>query len=359
MASIRKYKTAKGTAWRVQYRSPDGKNRTKQGFKTKDAASAWADRNAVTVREGEWIDPALRKLTVGELGSRWLANQTHLKPSTFRTTEQAWRVHVKPQWEHWQIGAVKPSDVQSWVAGIDRAGATVRRAHACLAQILDVAVMDGMLKANPARGVVLPRKAKARHVYLTADQLKRLADECSSRSELVWLLGTTGLRWGEAVALRVQDVDFLRRRIRVERAAITVGSEVHVGTPKSHESRSVAVPEFVLKKIAPLCAGKLPGALLWTRADGDFLRVPNHHNWYHYALERVRREDPEFPRVTIHGLRHVAAGLLVSQGANVKVVQRQLGHANASMTLDVYADLFDGDLDSVAVSMDTAFRGVV
>lgn len=359
MASIKKYKTAKGTAWRVQYRSPDGKSRTKQGFKTKDAASAWADRNAVSVREGEWIDPALRKLTVDELGARWLANQTHLKPSTLRTTEQAWRVHVQPQWAHWQIGAVKPSDVQTWVSGIDRAGATVRRAHACLAQILDVAVMDGMLKSNPARGVTLPRKAKAKHVYLTAGQVKMLADECSSNGELVWLLATTGLRWGEAAALRVEDVDFLRRRIRVERAAVTVGSDVHVGTPKTHEKRSVAVPAFVLDKLSPLCAGKLPGALLWTARDGDFMKVPNHHTWYYYALDRVRRRELEFPRVNIHGLRHVAAGLLVSQGANVKVVQRQLGHANASMTLDVYADLFEGDLDAVGASMDEAFRGVV
>lgn len=111
--------------------------------------------------------------------------------------------------------------------------------------------------------------------------------------------------------------------------------------------------------LTPLCQGKLPGALLWTARDGDYMKVPGHNTWYYCALERVRKRDPGFPRVNVHGLRHVAAGLLVSQGANVKVVQWQLGHANASMTLDVYADLFDGDLDSVAHAMDSAFRDVV
>ena len=62
--------------------------------------------------------------------------------------------------------------------------------------------------------------------------------------------------------------------------------------------------------------------------------------------------DADFPWVTPHGLRHVAAGLMVASGASVKVVQRQLGHASAAMTLDVYADLFDGDLDEVARAMD-------
>ena len=65
---------------------------------------------------------------------------------------------------------------------------------------------------------------------------------------------------------------------------------------------------------------------------------------------------PEFPTVSPHDLRHTAASLAVSAGANVKAVQRMLGHAKASMTLDVYADLFDDDLDVVADRLDTAIR---
>jgi integrase len=71
-------------------------------------------------------------------------------------------------------------------------------------------------------------------------------------------------------------------------------------------------------------------------------------SWLSGAVIRCQKADPAFPRVTAHALRHTAASLAISAGANPKVVQRMLGHASAAMTLDVYADLFDSDLDTVA-----------
>ncbi|MGO9927941.1 MAG: tyrosine-type recombinase/integrase [Mycobacterium sp.] len=73
-------------------------------------------------------------------------------------------------------------------------------------------------------------------------------------------------------------------------------------------------------------------------------------SWLSGALARCRKSDPTFPRVTAHALRHTAASLAICAGANPKVVQRMLGHASATMTLDVYADLFDSDLSSVVES---------
>jgi integrase len=74
------------------------------------------------------------------------------------------------------------------------------------------------------------------------------------------------------------------------------------------------------------------------------------------AVQKCQKADETFPRITPHSLRHTAASLAVSAGANVKAVQRMLGHAKASMTLDVYADLFDDDLDVVADQLDTAIK---
>jgi integrase len=74
------------------------------------------------------------------------------------------------------------------------------------------------------------------------------------------------------------------------------------------------------------------------------------------AVEKCQTDDDSFPSITPHDLRHTAASLAVSAGANVKAVQRMLGHAKASMTLDVYADLFDEDLDGVAGKLDAAIR---
>lgn len=148
-------------------------------------------------------------------------------------------------------------------------------------------------------------------------------------------------------------MNFLRGRISVERNAVTVGSEVVVGTPKTHEKCVVAAPCFVvLDLLAPLCDGKGSEGLLWASADGEPLRLPSKGSWYYEALGQLMDSPGGFPYVTPHGLRHVAVRLMVSSGTNVKVVQRQLGHASAAMTLDTYADLFDGDLDEVAAAMD-------
>lgn len=81
--------------------------------------------------------------------------------------------------------------------------------------------------------------------------------------------------------------------------------------------------------------------------------------WWDAAVQACQADDPHFPRITPHDLRHTAASLAVSAGANVKAVQRLLGHASASMTLDQYADLFDSDLDAVAHALDDHLRKLV
>lgn len=351
MASITRYKTKAGTLWRVQYRDNSGKARTKRGFGTKGAAQAWAAANTVALSDGTWAPEAARRQTVGALGDVWLKSQTHLKPSTYRTTESVWRIHVKPHWGGWQIGRIRHSDVQAWVSGMKVGASMSRKAAACLAQVLDVAVRDGAIATNPARGVRLPRKPAPSKVYLTMEQVGWLADECA-RPELVWLLATTGVRWGEAAALRPMDVDATKRRIHIRTNAVTVGSEVVIGTPKTHEARTVAVPTFVMGMVRPLLKGKGKTDLVWTAQRGGPMPNPSHGDWFYGALERTMAKHKNFPRVTPHGLRHVAAGLMITAGASPLVVQRQLGHASAAMTLDTYADLWDGELDEVADALD-------
>ncbi|MEK0064016.1 site-specific integrase, partial [Corynebacterium sp. KPL3649] len=196
-------------------------------------------------------------------------------------------------------------------------------------------------------------------LHLTAEQLGLLVNECTKYKELVWLLGTVGLRWGEAAALRVRDVDVTRNRISIERNAVTVGTEVVIGTPKTHEVREVAVPASVMRMLIPVMEGKSPDELLWPRRDGSPMKPPTHGKWYYNALDRCMDKYPDFPRVTPHGLRHVAAGLMVSAGANVKVIQRELGHSSAAMTLDIYAELFDEDLEAVGSAVDEKISDVV
>jgi integrase len=97
--------------------------------------------------------------------------------------------------------------------------------------------------------------------------------------------------------------------------------------------------------------------LVFASQRGDVFRVSNYRKrFFTAAVEKRQAADKTFPTITPHDLRHTAANLAVSAGANVKAVQRMLGHAKASMTLNVYADLFDDDLDSVAVRLDAAIK---
>jgi len=356
MATVEKYETKSGaTLYRVRYRTPDHRSTQKRGFTTKRDAEQFAASVEVAKMRGEYVAPSIGKTTIGELGPEWLQRQRgHMKPSGFRSYESAWRVHVKPRWASRRISTIRYSEVQAWVTELSGqlSASMVGTVYSVLARVMDDAVRDRMLTSNPARGVKLPKRPARHNVYLTAAQLQALADEAAHYRSLVLLLGVGGLRWGEAAALRVRDVDFLRRRVALHRNAVMVGGQVFVGSLKSGKSRTVALPAFVADALAQTAQGKGRDDLLWPSRSGGYLGPPvTYKSWLSGAVDRCMKADPTFPRVTAHDLRHTAASLAISAGANPKVVQRMLGHASAAMTLDVYADLFDSDLDSVAESV--------
>lgn len=358
MGSIHPYTTAAGKRkYRISYRAPDQSQRTKRGFRTKRDAELALAQVAIAKSRGEFIDPTAAAVTVDTMGEEWLQQRRGvLKPSSFRPLESAWRKHVQPKWGARTVGSIRHSEVQSWVSAMTGGSTTVRRAQGVLAGILDGAVHDRRLSRNVARDIALPTKTRnARRHYLDHAQVQTLADH-ARHPALVLFLAYTGLRWGEATALRIRHVDTLRRRLSVEENAVLVSAEVHVGTPKTHRSRSVPYPEFLALPIAQLAEGKSRDELLF--GDGvDYLKLPASRNgWFTVAVRAAQDDDPTFPRVTPHDLRHTAASLAVQAGAHVKAVQRMLGHASAAMTLDVYADLFDDDLDAVATALDQAKR---
>lgn len=167
----------------------------------------------------------------------------------------------------------------------------VQHAHSCLAQILDMAAGDSIIRVNPARGVKLPRKALPRHVYLTMEQWVMLAGECGQRGDRVVLLGTSRLRWGEAIALRPCDLDPLRGRITVSRNAVKVGGSFEVGSPKTHEVRSVAVAARVMEALVARSRSVAADDLLWRSQRGGWLAPPGHKAWFSYAVSRCQARD--------------------------------------------------------------------
>jgi integrase len=203
------------------------------------------------------------------------------------------------------------------------AGATtVLRAHGVLSGILADAVKGKRLAVNPAKGVEnLPRKTAKRHVYLSADDVNRLAEEAGEHRALVLVLTYCGLRWGEAVALRVRDVAFLRGRITVSENAVQLGVIHAIGPTKGRKARSVPVAEFVLDELSVQCEDKAPGDLVFAKPNGDYLPRPKSSNgWFTRAMQKAGVQT-----ITPHDLRHTCASLAVAAGVNVLAVQRMLG----------------------------------
>ena len=161
-------------------------------------------------------------------------------------------------------------------ADVKPVGASVvKRTHYVLSGILTDAVRDNLIARNPASGVKLPRASRKRPAYLTHQQVAALAVACGEHEGLVLVLAYCGLRWGEAIGLRVRDLDMLRKRASISENAVQAGNQIYVGTPKAHKQRTVPLPAFLLPFLARQCEGKGRDALLWPGADGGHLRRPH------------------------------------------------------------------------------------
>lgn len=359
MTTISSYTTQSGVRYRVRYRKPDGSQTDKRGFKRKRDAEQWAAEHVTTAKaQGSFIDPQDAKITIGEMSEAWLAKKRlSVKPSYIVDLEGAWRKWVEPSWAAVSVSDVTRKDVQTWVAGISGKGlsaSVVLRAHGVLAGILDDAVKDRRIHDNPARGVELPRKTRRKHPYLTAIQLVEVSFNSGWRRDIVITLGLCGMRWGELIPLHVRDVDRTKRRIYIGVSAPMVDGKPVPGDTKTHTARSIMYPALLDGVMDARCEGRDPDELLFEAPGkpGEMIREyggasSREDGWFRVALKKSGINE----HMTIHDLRHTAASLMVKSGANVKAVQRQLGHASAAMTLDVYADLFDDDLDALSEAM--------
>lgn len=355
--TVTAYETAKGKRYRVRYRKPDGAQTDKRGFKTKREAEFFLASTTVSKASGDYLDPTQSRRTVATFAEQWKRGRlVALKPSSQTAMETAWRVHVEPRWGNRRVASIRSSEVEDWISELTRAGKaaqTVRRAVLVLSTVLSIAERDRIIVRNPVKGVQLPAKSKKPHRYLTHQQVDLLVAK-SEEPDITLALAYTGLRWGEIAALKVHHLDLLRRRIAVEDNAVIIQGSYVTGTPKSGHRREVPIVPFLIPRLARLCEGKSRDSYVFSSDDYPTRYPHATSGWFVKAVRLAQRDDPTFPALTPHAMRHTAASLAISAGANVKAVQRMLGHASATQTLDVYADLFDDDLDSVAQRMSEA-----
>jgi integrase len=332
--------------WLARYRALDGRQHSKS-FRRKVDAERWLITEEGKTIRGEWVDPSAGRVAFADWSSSWLAGLHGIEPKTMAGYESLLRSRVLPVFGGHELRHITTSAVREWISVMAADGlspARIRQARQVLHAALEVAVSDGLIGRNPCVGAKPPTVRRRRQLFLTAEELGLLSVAAEGRQTragaLIALLGYSGLRWGEAVALRWSSVDVERRRVKVEASATEINGHLEWGAPKTHETRTVVVPRFVVDRL-----GSSGDRLVFSAPKGGPLRSSN----FRRDVWAPACEASQMPEgLLVHDLRDTAASLAISAGASIKAVQRMLGHASAAMTLDTYGSLFEEDLEVLA-----------
>lgn len=344
--------------WQVRWTGYDSKQKA-ESFKKQADAKRFKNEITAQFQRGEYIDRTLSQATVESIYERWEPTTSGLSAKTRYDRKGSWERNVKPRWGSVEVGSIRKTDIQQWVAemyddGNGLGSSSISRALEVLRLTLQFALDDGRIRVNPAAGVGSPRPVKAECEYLTVEQAETLANAITERYKtLIRVFTYCGLRWGEATALRAKDIDLERKRLKVVKAFSYPGGKRVEKDAKTHEKRTVPYPALMEEDLKKLIEGKSPNDRVFLTETGSIINPSNFRNREYVPAKKAAAEilEAPFPNVRVHDLRHTAASLAVKSGANVKAVQRMLGHKSAKMTLDTYADLFDDDLDEVAEKM--------
>lgn len=342
-------------SYRVRWRD-DQRQEHARHFKRRADAQAFDAQTRLQLQRGDLPIAARRNSTVGEAYEGWLVAHPEWAATTRERNRSVWRAHLAERWGVVRLRDLTRVSVQEWALKIPGARATKLKVVGALSSILAHAVDERWIARNPMEGVRLERAVPTpRRPYLTRQQVEDLAAATGDpQAELiVRFLAHTGVRVGEMAALLGGDVDASTGRIRIARSETEVNGKLTLGLPKNGKAREFYLPSWLLSDLADRLSD--PDGRVFSSAQGAALRVRNmRRGWFDCAAKEIG-----VPDLTPHALRHTAASLAISAGLSVLQVQRMLGHARPSITLDTYSDLFQGDAMSGAEQLNSAHIGWV
>lgn len=344
--------------YRARWRDLSGREHAKHFTKKRDADNWLATVEADKLR-GQYVDPADRT-TVAQYARRWAATRPH-NPRTAKRIDSLIRTHIEGS----SIGGrrlaqVLPSDAQAWVT--DRAQvlapSTLRLLVSLLRSMYGSAQRDRLVGMSPfAARLSMPEAHRERIVPLTVEQVHRLAAAMPARNRaMVLAQAGLGLRIGELLALRLADVDFLGRTVRVD-TQIAPGERTRTAPKTRTSRRTVPLPAPVAEALASHIEGFPPAAdgTLFTTRFGR----PYRHDYYGTQIFQSAVASAGLPPgVTSHDLRHHYASVLLFAGESVVAVAERLGHKNAALVLSTYGHLMPDSEERTRKAVEGAWSTV-
>jgi len=337
--------------WVAQY--GDAKDKVRYIYRKTKAEAKKALREALQDRDDGFV-PADR-LTVGMYLDEWMDERKNtVSARTWRVQESMLRNRVKPHIGDCRLFKLSSKDVRHMYRSLLADGltpSTISNLHAIVKQSLQDAVREKRIRTNPLDDVKPPKQDRKEKQVLTPDEVRRLLNAVKDdRFECAfYLCSLVGLRIGECLALRFEDIDLERGTVRVERTLYNG----ECSEPKTHSSRRVlTLPQRVRDSLLRLCEVRAnPTGYLFATSSGKPVDVSNFYKWsWRPALRQAGLPES----ITPHLLRHGTASLLLNQSVPVPVVSKYLGHANPQVTMRTYAHSLRGTSGMAASGMDAA-----
>ncbi len=345
--------TAGSVRWYASYFLPDGSQRAQGGFTAKRDAEREAHRLENEAARGPVVDRRRSKVTFREYVERyyWPAAQ-HLEPTTRAAYQSNLDRHFLPRFGRMKMSVIVASEVQAWVNDAAASGLSARsvvKYHAVLHAIFERALVDQVIVVNPCHHTVLPKVVKAPKIAITPKQFKTLLAKIPDHHRVMVLVAIeTGLRWGELVALRPDDIDFGSNVVTVRRVVLEVSKKISGAQtgytfrdyPKDNEHREVAIGGELSRAIKThmLKNGRREGDLLFSTEAG----TPISRNTFRSRVWLPAVDQSGLHRhVRFHDLRGAHASWLLAGGADLKVVMDRLGHRQITTTQQYLGSLPD------------------
>ena len=334
--------TRLGRSWQATLIAPTGV--TTRTFSDLDYAINWLDRGKVMISLGTWVDPSLELLTFEKYATLWRSTKGGISGKTLGTYDSQLRLHLIPHFGDKPLTAINTALIRKWVSKLaeNKTGATtIRQSYRLLRQIMESAFLEERISRNPCAGIKLPKIVTAEKRGLSREELTALALECGQYGPLIMFLGSTGLRIGEALALRVGDVDKDNSTVTVERSWTkdATGRSVLGTSTKTGASRVVPIASEILESLGPFFESKSGQDWLFIGPRGKVMD----YDWLRQRIFMPAVKKLGLTGVTIHSLRHTCASLLIRLGAPITTVSYILGHASVKMTLDIYGHYYEDD----------------
>jgi|SRR5579875_1276559 len=317
------------------------------------------------------VPPPPERETVARFLERWLEDVVRptVRPKTYASYRQLVRLYLLPGLGSLRLAQLTPADVQRFLnAQLARglAPRTVAYLHAILRRALGQAEKWGLVARNVARLVTPPHVQRTEVQPLTVAQVRRLlATAQDDRLAALYILAVSlGLRQGELLGLRWQDVDLERGTLSVQYQLQRVDGRLQLIAPKTARSRrTLELPAPVVAALRAhqrrqhaerLAAGPAwqESGLVFTSAHGTPLDPRNVVRHFHGLLAQAGLPPKRF-----HDLRHTAASLLLAEGVDIRVVQQILGHSQIALTANLYAHVMPVLLKDAARKMEATLWG--